>query len=124
MRSLHNSFDTGNLPGHQYQLKVFYFQKRKCLLEHKVRNEASSLARLTFYENLLIGQKISPKGVPSSGFKYMKAVGTFINISACKKAQTGRTDAIHLWLRKSQENVVFSCFIDILKTAAKRDAKL
>ena len=47
MRSLHNSFDAGNMPVHQYQLKVFYFQKRKCLLEHKVRNEASSLARLS-----------------------------------------------------------------------------
>ena len=47
MRSLNNSFDAGNMPVHQYQLKVFCFQKRKCLLEHKVRNEASSLARLS-----------------------------------------------------------------------------
>ena len=28
-------------------------------LQHAVDNEVSALARLTFYENLLIGQKIS-----------------------------------------------------------------
>ena len=33
--------------------------KSKGLLQHAVDNEVSALARLTFYENSLIGQEIS-----------------------------------------------------------------
>ena len=57
------------------------------------------------------------------GYLRPERAGTFIIYFGLQKGPTGRSDAIHLWLRKSQENVVFSWFIDILKTA-KRDAKL
>ena len=41
------------------QLKDFLPYRRKGLLQHTVDNEVSVLARLTFYENLLIGQEKS-----------------------------------------------------------------
>ena len=42
------------------QLKVFFLpSKRKGLLYNTLDNEMSALARLAFYENLLIGQEIS-----------------------------------------------------------------
>ena len=31
--------------------------KRKCILQHIVGNEVQALVRLTFYDNLLIGQE-------------------------------------------------------------------
>ena len=41
------------------QLRVFLSLKRKGLSQHTGNNEVSSLARSTFYENLLVGQEIS-----------------------------------------------------------------
>ena len=42
------------------QLKVFFLPSdRKGLLRHIVDNKVSTLARLTFYENLLIGPETS-----------------------------------------------------------------
>ena len=41
-------------------LRVFLcLQRRNGLLQHTADNEVSALARLTFYENLLIGQETS-----------------------------------------------------------------
>ena len=37
----------------------FLSSRRKGLLQHTVDNEVSAIARLTFSENLLIGQEIS-----------------------------------------------------------------
>ena len=45
--------------GHRQAVKVFFPLERKGLLEHTVDNEVSTLVRLTFYENLLIGQETS-----------------------------------------------------------------
>ena len=41
------------------ELKVFLPSRRKVLSQQTVDNEVSALARLTFYENLLIGQETS-----------------------------------------------------------------
>ena len=65
---LHNSFEAKNHPIRCLialgtftcrQLKDFLPIKSKGLLQHAVDNEVSALARLTFYENSLIGQEIS-----------------------------------------------------------------
>ena len=46
-----------HLPSSYYTPKVFQSSKRKGSLQHSVDKEVSALARLTFYENLLIGQE-------------------------------------------------------------------
>ena len=46
-----------HLPSGYYTPKLFQSSKRKGPLQHSVDKEVSALARLTFYENLLIGQE-------------------------------------------------------------------
>ena len=51
------------------QLKIFLPSRRKSLLQHTVDNEVSALARLSFYENLFIGQGTSVRGLYKTGVR-------------------------------------------------------